>query len=149
MEHALISLKYKSIAEELIETQPELAYIKISQCRIAYLVSDQCKKENKVKPCYADVEVIPKKFKWGMDADFAVTVYSPNVALFSEKQLKILIFQQLLRLEIEFNESSGAEKYRVREYDVNDFATIINLFGTGWEETQQELFEDLVDDPQA
>lgn len=148
MEHAVPSPLYAEYAQDLINEMPELAYIKASECRIAYLVSDQCKKEGRAKPCYADAEVIPEKFKWGIDADFAITIYSPNVALFSTDQLRILLFQQLLKLEIEYNDISGAEKYRIREFDVNDFSIIINKYGTDWTETQQSLFDDLEDKDQ-
>lgn len=47
MEHRLINENYKAIAEHLIETEPDLFYIKDSRVRIAYLESDQSKKADK------------------------------------------------------------------------------------------------------
>ena len=135
------SEKYKAIAEELIENEPELARIKCSQVRIAYLVSDQFKKEGKVKPVYAETELIPEKYKWGIRADFAITVYEPNAAVFSMEQKRILIFQQLLKIGIEFNGDKGTEKYSLCEYDVNDFSIIIKKYGATWK-NQPELFEE-------
>ena len=49
MEHRQVNPNYSAIAEELISTEPELAYIKNSHVRIAYLESDSTKKADKEK----------------------------------------------------------------------------------------------------
>ena len=48
MEHRHINENYRQIAEQLIDTEPELAYIKNSQVKVTYLESDQSKKAYKV-----------------------------------------------------------------------------------------------------
>ena len=141
MAHAIPSAMYEGIGEELINEMPELAILRSSQVTIAYLVSDQFKKEGKIKPVYAETELIPEKFKWGIRADFAITIYEPNAAIFSHEQKKILIFQQLLKIGVEFNENNGTEKYSLREYDVNDFSIIIKKYGATWQ-NQPELFDE-------
>lgn len=141
MENAIESPSYQKLGKELINEMPELAYIKASECTIAYLVSDEIKKKGK-EPVMAEVERIPDKYKWGLQADFSITIYSPNVALMNSRQHKILLFQQLLRLAIDYDESTNQEKYSIRDYDVNDFAIIIKKYGTGWKNTQPELFND-------
>ena len=40
MEHRTLNENYQRIAEDLIQNEPELAYIKDSRVRIAYLESD-------------------------------------------------------------------------------------------------------------
>ncbi len=143
MEHATPSSMYKKIGEELIETMPELAYIKASEVKIAYLVSNNPKKESKTKIIYAETEKIPDKYKWGMKEDFSITVYSPHANLFNEEQKKILIFQQLLKIGMDYDDLKNEEKYFVREPDVVDFSVIINKYGVDWKETQQRLFDEL------
>lgn len=142
MEHAIPSEMYKKIGEELINEMPELAYIRASVAQIAFLVSDQTKKEGKTNLIYAETEKIPDKYKWGMNADFSITVYTPNVALFSPAQRKILIFQQLLKIGIEYDDSKDEEKYSIIDPDVVDFSVIIKRYGVNWKSTQKDLFED-------
>lgn len=142
MEHAIPSQMFKEIGQELIETMPELAYIKASNVQIAFLVSDQTKKEGRFNYIQAETEKIPDKYKWGMNADFSITVYSPNIAALSTAQRKILIFQQLLKIGIEYDDAKNEEKYSINEPDVVDFAVIINRYGVNWKSTQRELFDD-------
>lgn len=142
MEHAIPSEMYKKIGEDLINEMPELAYIKASNAQIAFLVSDYAKKEGKTKLIYAETEKIPDKYKWGMQADFSITIYTTNVAVFNSMQRKILIFQQLLKIGIAYDDVNNEEKYSVIEPDVVDFAVIINRYGVDWKTTQRELFED-------
>lgn len=140
--HAIPSQMYKEIGQGLINSMPELAYIKASSVQIAFLVSDQVKKEGRVNYILAETEKIPDKYKWGMYADFSITVYSPNVADLSTEQKRILIFQQLLKIGIEYNEDKDEEKYSINEPDVVDFSVIINRYGVNWKTTQRELFDD-------
>ena len=130
----LISPRFKNIGDELIENMDELIYLRASKAKIAYLVSDVAVKENKTKYKLADTELIPDKYKWGMDEDFAITVFEPNVSSLSQKQLEILIFQQLLKCGVETDPATGNEKYHIVEPDVCDFKVIINRYGTDWVE---------------
>lgn len=142
MNHAIPSQSYEKIGQELIETMPELGYLKTSLVKIAYLVSDQAKKEGKTKVVYAETEKIPEKYKWGMDADFSITVYFPNAAVFNEEQKKILLFQQLLKIGVDYDADRDEEKYFMNEPDVVDFSVIIKRYGHNWKQTQKSLFED-------
>ena len=141
MTHSIPSESYKKLGQQLIDEMEELAYIKASTVKIAFLVSDQAKTESR-RPVYAETELIPEKYKWGLDADFAITVYPVNASVFSEKQRAILIFQQLLKIGINYDDVKDKEKYFLNDYDVNDFDVIINRYGTDWKETQQNLFKD-------
>jgi predicted SprT family Zn-dependent metalloprotease len=53
-----------------------------------------------------------------------VTIFEPNVAEFSEEQMRILIFHELLHV--------GEDGKSVRPHDLEDFKVIINRFGTEW-----------------
>lgn len=142
MENKYVSDYYRRIGMEAIETMPELLYLKASQIKIAYLCSDENKKEGRgSKPLYAETEIIPGKYKWGIEADAAITVYHPNAAALTDKQKFILIFQQLLKIGITLS-SEGEERYVLNEYDVTDFRIIIDKYGTNWAETQPELIDE-------
>lgn len=127
--------EYAMIAQELIDTEPVLEYIKNSQVSIAYLGSEHKKVENS-KIIHAQCEKVQEKYKWGIPADFTITVFEPNVRGFSDEQMKILIFHELLHIHIEYKD--GEEKYSVNPHDLEDFRYIIDRFGSHWDEPQCE-----------
>lgn len=131
----------KKIGNNLIESQQELLHIKAANVKIAYVVSDQIKKEGKTTNVMAECELIPDKYKWGIDADYLITIYSPNVSELNEQQRQILLFQQLLKISVT-TASDENYKFGIRDYDVNDFSIIIKKYGTDWAETQKPLFEE-------
>lgn len=64
MEIKELSEHYQEIGNQLIQTQPELAYLKDSTIKIAYLYSDQLNKDGRdSKLVYAETEIIPGKNK--------------------------------------------------------------------------------------
>lgn len=119
--------QYRLWAEQLIETEPALEYIKNSNVRIAYLESD---KENhrKNKIIYGQCEKVQNKNQWAIDYDFTITLYQPNLIHFDEPQIKILLFHELLHIGID--EEKGT--YSTVPHDLEDFKTIIDKFGTDW-----------------
>lgn len=121
---------FAEMARELIDTLPELQYIRYSQVRIEYLISNQAKK-SAGGTVHGECEKIPAKYKWAIDADFTVTIFSPNCAHMTEEQLKILLFHELLHVGIEQNDESG-EDYRIISHDLEDFKAIIDRYGTEW-----------------
>ena len=73
---------------------------------------------------------MPDKYKWSIPADFIITVFEPNVENFTEEQIRILLFHELLHIGIE--EDGNEEKYYVRPHDLEDFKLIIERFGIEW-----------------
>lgn len=57
------------------------------------------------KTVFADCEKIQDKYKWAIPYDFAITVYYKNTIGFSEKQMEILIFHELLHVGIDYGEN--------------------------------------------
>lgn len=131
---------YRNIAEELIKSESELEYIKNSSVKIVYLESDKEKKSNG-KTVFAECEKIPDKYRWKIDADFSIVVYSPNAFYFNVEQMKILLFHELLHIGIEKDEAEN-EKYFVRPHDLEDFKLIIDRFGTDWATNPESKEED-------
>lgn len=131
MEHRHLNDNFKRIAEELIQNEPELAYIKDSRVQIAYLESDQSKKASGDKLVHGECEKIAAKYKWGIPADFTITLYSKNNIGMSEEQIKVLMFHELLHVGIEPG-PDGDETYSIVPHDLEDFKIIIDKFGTNW-----------------
>lgn len=127
--------EYAEIAQDLIDTEPMLEYIKNAQVSISYLSSDYKKIENG-KKVHAQCEKVQEKYKWGIPADFTITVFEPNVIGFSKHQIRILLFHELLHVHIDYRD--GEEKYSVNPHDLEDFRYIIDRFGSHWDEPEEE-----------
>lgn len=130
MDKRAINEKYAEIGAKLIEEEDVLVDIANSQATIVYLSSEH-KKMNAGTTVFAQCEKVAEKYKWGIPADFTITVFEPNIEGFSDEQLRILIFHELLHIGIEFNED-GSESYTIRPHDLEDFKLIIDRFGTDW-----------------
>ena len=130
MENRSINEEYAEIAARIIEEEDELTDVANSHATIVYLSSDKAKK-GKDKIIHAECEKIPDKYKWSIPADFTITIYEPNVATFTDEQMRILIFHELLHVGIKFTDD-GQESYFVRPHDIEDFRYIINKYGLDW-----------------
>ena len=86
----------------------------------------------KGKVVHAECERISDKYKWGIPADFTITVFDKNCQGFSDRQMRILLFHELLHVGIEFQD--GSEKYTTNPHDLEDFKLIIERFGARWAE---------------
>ena len=123
--------EYNQIMNELIESEPDLAYIKNSNVRILALSSEH-EKKSKYKTVYGQCEKVQEKYKWAIPSDFTITVFEPNVVDFTEEQIRILLFHELLHVGVEQND--GSESYSIIPHDLEDFKIIIDRFGTSWSE---------------
>lgn len=124
-----INEEYAGIGAELIETEPELRYIKNSDVKIVYLSSDLKKEASKVTETLGQCEKVQDKYKWGIPCDFTITVFEPNIEHFTLEQLRILIFHELLHVGID-----AKENYFCNPHDLEDFKVIIDRYGTDWAE---------------
>ena len=131
MENRKLNANYKALAEEVLNEQSELAYIKNSNARIAYLESDSTKK-NKDKAVLGECEKVAAKNKWAIDYDFTITLFYNNIIGFTRDQIKILLFHELLHVGIEKDPDEGTETYSVTPHDLEDFKIIIDKYGTDW-----------------
>jgi hypothetical protein len=64
-----------------------------------------------------------------------ITVFEPNIVGFTEEQLRILIFHELLHIKIGYDKNN-TEVYGTKPHDLEDFKEIINRFGTDWNEVR-------------
>lgn len=131
MEHRQINENYRKIAEELIEQEPELAYIKNSQVQITYLESDSSKKSSVEKLVLGECEKVAAKNKWAIPSDFTITLYANNLVGLTEEQIKIVMFHELLHIHIDAG-PDGTETYSIQKHDLEDFKVIVDKFGLEW-----------------
>lgn len=136
MDKRTINEHYAEIGAQLIAEEECLIDIANSQATIIYLSSEH-EKRGSGKIVHAECEKVSEKYKWGIPCDFTITVFEPNVEGFTEEQLKILIFHELLHIKIEFNED-GTETYGTNPHDLEDFKVIIDRFGTDWSKVNEE-----------
>ncbi len=137
MEHRQINHNYEEIAQELIDNEPELAYIKNSQVKIAFLESDQSKKADKDKLVLGECEKVAAKNKWAINYDFTITLFRNNLIGLTLDQIRIVLFHELLHVGIEQGPDE-TEIYSVRKHDLEDFKIIIDRFGTEWAKNAQQ-----------
>lgn len=135
MDSRHINEHYAEIAKELIDKEPELIDIKNSQATIIYLSSEHAKKGDG-KVVFGQCEKVAEKYKWGIPCDFTITIFEPNVEGFTEEQIKILLFHELLHVGIEFN-ADGSENHSIKPHDLEDFKLIIDKFGTDWSKVNE------------
>ena len=136
MENRSINEEYAEIAARIIEEEDELTDVANSHATIVYLSSDKAKK-GKDKIIHAECEKIADKNKWAIPCDFTITVYEPNCVGFTEEQMRILLFHELLHVGIEFKED-GTESYYVRPHDYEDFKIITDRYGTEWSRVNED-----------
>lgn len=124
--------EYAKIGAELIESEDVLIDIRNSQATIVYLSSDYAKTD-KGKPVLGQCERIQDKYKWGIPADFTITLFEPNIEGKSPEAIRRIIFHELLHVGIEFKDDS-TESYSIRPHDIEDFKLLIDRWGTDWSE---------------
>lgn len=135
MEIRHISEEYTDIAADLIATEDALAYIRNSDVQIVYLASDM-EKRSKRRLVYAQCEKVPDRFRWAVPCEFTITVFEPNVERFTDEQMRILLFHELLHVGIDLD--GNEEQYYIVPHDIEDFRKIINEYGLDWSHGEAE-----------
>lgn len=128
-EYVEISEEYEKIGRRLISRRAKLRFIKECGIEIGYLVSDRSKTSNGKLVC-ADCRRVPPVYMPYVHKDFLITVYEPNIAGMSEKQLEILIYHELQHVGLR---NDGETTY-INPHDIEDFEDIIKRYGLRWSE---------------
>lgn len=127
-----INEEYAKIGSELIESEDVLIDIRNSQATIIYLESDYAKTD-KGKAVLGQCERIQDKYKWGIPADFTITLFQPNIEGKSPEAIRRIILHELLHVGIDFKDDS-TESYSIKPHDIEDFKYLIDKWGTNWYE---------------
>ena len=131
-ENRWLNEEYAKIGQRLIENDEYLTSVKNGSATIVYLSSDYAKKSHG-KPVYGECEKVADKWKWSVPADFAITVYEPNVTHMEQGQIEALIFHELLHVGISYNKD-GEEVHSIVPHDIQDFSAVLERHGVGWAE---------------
>lgn len=134
------SKEYRQIANRLIKTLPEFRDIREAKPKIAYLVSDEEKKQNR-KIILGDCNLVSNRYKWCCPYDFFIVIYEPNIEVygFGDKQKETLMRHELHHVGIDFE---GVEnKYYIVPHDIEEFWHIIDDCGLRWCELNAERRE--------
>lgn len=124
-DNRLISDEYAAIGEMLIANYDEFKDIREAEITIVYLASTHAKKQ-KGKLVFGQCEKIADKYKWGIPADFTITVFEPNIEGFTPEQVEALIFHELLHIGIE------DDRLFIRPHDIEDFSAVLKKYGVDW-----------------
>ena len=132
MDRREVNEEYNEIMHELIEERPELEYLRYAPVTIICLSSCHRKKKNGAL-VHGQCEKVQEKNKWSIPCDFTITIFEPNCVDFTDEQMRILIFHELLHVGID-----GSDFY-VRPHDLEDFRVIINQYGTDWDKVKKPV----------
>jgi len=124
MDTRTISEKYARIGNYLIDNVEELQHL--SDETIIYL-SSTAEKKSKKRKVLGECEKVQDKNKWAIPCDFTITLFEPNMAGLTDEQVAMVIYHELLHIG-----SDGDSKW-IKPHDLNDFKSIIDRFGTGWD----------------
>ena len=133
MDNRHINNDYAEIADELIRQEYSLCPLLESRAKIIYLSSDYAK-TSKGKLVFGQCEKIQDKYKWGIPADYTITVFEPNVEKFTDDQIRTLLHHELLHVGID-KKADGSESYSIVDHDIEDFKLILDKYGTDWSRT--------------
>ena len=124
-----ISTEYEELAEKVIDEHPDLRWIRATGVSIGYLESDQ-EKKNASGYVLGQCSVVKDIYRPYCHHDFLITIFLPNTAHLSEEQKKVLLYHELLHVDVD--ESSGEPKYRTAPHDVEEFRSVIDQYGIDW-----------------
>lgn len=136
-----ISDIYAKIGAELIETEDAFIDIRNSQATIVYLSSNAEKKENG-KLILGQCEKVQDKYKWGIPADFTITLFEPNIEGRSDEVIRRIIFHELLHVGIGVGKEEE-ETYFINPHDYEDFRECIQRWGIDWAEDDKGFQADI------
>lgn len=131
---------FGKLADQVIDAIEELHFIKEMEIKVGYVKSYEAK-TNKGCIVYADCRKVNAIYQCFVPYDFIITVYEPNAMELSENQLKVLLWHEMRHIGI--NERTLATTYRLMEHEVDDFHSILDRFGTRWNEPGARI-EDIV-----
>lgn len=142
---------YKNLMNEVIEEHEDLHWIRNADVSICVLQSDREKRAAGGRIVYGECMKVKPVYKPFCPYDFLIVVYEPNIEGFTDHQLRILMYHELLHVGID--ETGEELKYVVNPHDIEDFRTVIDQYGLDWnrltspgEDRRQKCVTDPVDE---
>lgn len=133
MERIKKSEQMEEIAQEVIkEHEEDLRWIEQEEIKIAYVYSDR-EKRKQGRRIFGECKKADPVTKELAQCDFIITFYEPNTERFTDKQLHILMYHELLHATIK----NGNTAIEPHDYIVGDFRKIIDEYGADWAEPKK------------
>ena len=137
--------EWNSDLQALIEDEPSLEKIRRWAIRIQIVYSEKTK-TNKGKPVIATIERVPDLYRDQVLLDYILTIHKPCLAGFNHDQVRIAIFEQLLKVDVD-EEADGSDVHdlHLKNYDYEGFKEIIDRYGVDWNEpwSRQMTIDDI------
>ena len=128
METVIKSPELRRRGERAIKAHDDLHWIKDLKIKIGYCVSDYDKIANG-RIVYAECVKVKALYHAYIPYDFIIVFYDPNTEQMSEDQLDILMYHELLHIDMD-----PGGKLKLRPHDVEEFIPIIDKYGLLWDE---------------
>ena len=113
--------------------------------RIEIVYSDKSK-TSKGKPVIATIERVPDLYREITLLDYIIVIHKPCLTGFTREQVRIAIFEQLLKIQIEEEmDGSDVHELALRGYDYEGFKEIIDEYGSDWDKpwSRQMTIDDI------
>ncbi len=123
------SQEYEKLANQVIDAIEELHFIKELGIKVGYVKSYE-EKVDKGRVIFADCRKVKEIYQCFIPYDFIITVYEINAMLLTPKQMKALIWHELMHIGI--NERTLAPTYKLVQHEIEDFYSITDRLGTRW-----------------
>lgn len=126
METVTKSNELRRLGWKVIRKHEDLHWIKESDIKIGYVVSDKAKKKDD-RIIFAECHKVKAIYKAYIDYDFIIVFYEPHTMLMDDKQLEILMYHELLHVGMEDNGT-----LKLVPHDIEDFKCILDEYGLDW-----------------
>lgn len=131
--------------KQLLEDEPSL--YKINHWAVGVIIAYSEKpKSNKGKAVIANIERIPDLYRALTFADYIIVIHKPSLVGLSKDQVRIAMFEQLLKIKIEeTTDGTDIKDLLLKGYDYEGFKEIIDKYGVDWDKpwSRQMTLEDL------
>ena len=118
---------------DLIENKPSLAKVLYWGINIKAVYADKAK-TSKGKPVIATIERVPDTYREITLIDYLITIYKPSLKGMRPDQIRIALFEQLLKIKIqESTDGTDVKDMLLRDYDCEGFKEIIDEYGVDWD----------------
>lgn len=137
-EDAETSEYLETLGNTVINSLPELGFIKDCEIKIGYVMCYEEKKHNG-KSVMADCRKVTSVYAAYIPYDFIITFYDANISHLSENHLKVLMWHELKHIGI--NDKTLKTEYKIVPHEIEDFYSITDRLGTKW--SSLEILEDI------
>ena len=126
-----ISVEYYRLAKKVIAENKDLSILVDYGVRIRFLESDAEKKESG-KTIRGKCIKVPLMYRLFTQSEYIIVIYTPNIEYFTTEQKKVLLYHELLHIDIDPDPAGGVRSYRIRPHDTEEFREVLELYGPDW-----------------